>query len=293
MTITSTQAPFASVVFAGGGCRCFWQGGFFAEASSMLGAQPWVFAGVSAGATFAAFLLAKREQVALAAFLHAVARNRRNVYLFDGVMRRGPVFPQYLIHRALIESTFDDDAIATLHARGQVYVLLARPSRRLPLLVSVPLGAVVHELERVARDAVHPVLGHAVGFTPEVVSTRTCQSAAQLADLLLQSSCTPPLTPIMRRAGRPVLDGGFLDDVPVRALPAGAPRPVLVLLTRRYPSLPRVPGLVYAQPSVPLPIDPWDYTNPELVRQTYEQGRRDGARFARETLARSAPGASI
>jgi predicted acylesterase/phospholipase RssA len=285
--------PFGSVVFAGGGCRCFWQGGFFAEASGLLSPQPRVFAGVSAGATFAAFLLAGKEQVALDAFLRAVTSNRRNFYPLNGITRRGPVFPQHVIHRALIEDIFDDDTIATLHERGQVHVLLAHPSRRLPLPISLTLGAAVTALESVARDDLHPALWRTIGFTPEVVSTRTCGSAKQLADLLLQSSCIPPVTPVMRRAGQPVLDGGFVDNVPVRALPADAPQPVLVLLTRQHQRLPEVPGLVYAQPSVPLRIGPWDYTNPELIREAYEQGRRDGARFARDALARSERVASM
>lgn len=279
--------PFGSVVLAGGGCRCFWQGGFLAEASGLWASQPRVFAGVSAGATFAAFILAGREQVALEAFLRAVSGNRRNFYPLNGVTQRGPVFPQHPIHRELIERIFDGPTLATMHERGEVHVLLARPSRRLPLPVSLALGAVASQLETAAADAVHPTLWRHVGFTPEVVSTRTCGSASQLADLLLQSSSTPPLSPVMLRAGGPVLDGGFVDNVPVRALPEDAPRPALVLLTRQHRRLPRTAGLVYTQPSAPLRIDPWDYTSPDLVQQTYDQGRRDGERFVKDALARS------
>jgi predicted acylesterase/phospholipase RssA len=275
--------PFGSVVLAGGGCRCFWQGGFLAEASELWGQQPPVFAGVSAGATFGAFILARREQQAMEAFLRAVGRNRRNVYLLNGVTRRGPVFPQYVIHRELIEDIFDDATLAAMHARGQVHVLLARPSRRLPLSLSMALGVVGIGLTA-AADAVHSSLWRALGFEPEVVSTRTCSSAAQLADLLLQSSSAPPLSPVMRRAGGPVLDGGFVDNVPVLALPADAPRPALVLLTQPRRNKVQTPGFVYAQPSAPLRINPWDYTRPDLVQRTYDQGRRDGARFVKDTV---------
>ena len=42
--------PFEAVVFAGGGCRCFWQAGFWEVAAPALGWQPRVAGAVSAGA---------------------------------------------------------------------------------------------------------------------------------------------------------------------------------------------------------------------------------------------------
>jgi hypothetical protein len=86
---------------------------------------------------------------------------------------------------------------------------------------------------------------------------------------------------VYRRGQRPVLDGGLIDSAPLETIPAPPP-PTLVLLTRRYApeAIPRVPGRVYVQPSEPVPVHKWDYTNPERVRATYDLGRRDGERFA-------------
>ena len=114
---------------------------------------------------------------------------------------------------------------------------------------------------------------------------RECATGEEVADLVLQSSCTPPFTPVYSRSGRPVLDGGLVDHVPVEgALEA---RHALVLLTRRHADeqLPRMPGRTYVQPSEPIPVKKWDYTSPDLIQRTYDLGRRDGERF--EPLERS------
>ena len=104
-------------------------------------------------------------------------------------------------------------------------------------------------------------------------------NTAELAELILHSSCTPPVTPLFRRDGRAVVDGGIVDSVPVDLVSHASSQ--LVLLTRRYPSgrLPRVPGRTYVQPSAELPIAVWDYANPDGLRRTYEQGIRDGRDF--------------
>ena len=39
-------------------------------------------------------------------------------------------------------------------------------------------------------------------------------------------------------------------------------------------------GRVYVQPSAKVPAKAWDYTNVPSLQATYEQGRRDGERFA-------------
>ena len=46
----SLRAGADAVVFAGGGNRCYWQGGFWEAASPLLGLRPGTLVGVSAGA---------------------------------------------------------------------------------------------------------------------------------------------------------------------------------------------------------------------------------------------------
>ncbi len=129
----------------------------------------------------------------------------------------------------------------------------------------------------------HPRLARRLGFAAEYVPVRSCPSPEALADLVLASSCTPPFTPALAHGGRPALDGGIADNVPAAAVDADD-GPTLVLLTRRSPGFPAHPGRVYVQPSVPVPVSAWDYTDPAGIQAAFDLGRRDADRFAHAVL---------
>ncbi|MDX1453560.1 MAG: hypothetical protein R3183_13455, partial [Oleiphilaceae bacterium] len=103
-------------------------------------------------------------------------------------------------------------------------------------------------------------------------------SVPELCDALISSSCTPPFTPLMYRANKPVLDGGMVDNVPIHGV-QDSPGETLVLLSRPYKKLPKVPQRTYVQPSRPVPVSSWDYTNPNGVQATFEQGKQDAESF--------------
>ncbi len=134
------------------------------------------------------------------------------------------------------------------------------------------------------RKTLHPTLGQTLGFHPEFVKAQDCARVEDLVDLILQSSSTPPFTPILRRNGRPVLDGGMVDNVPVSALDT-SPGIVLVMVTRLYPRerIFVVPHgeqkRLYVQPSHKVPISSWDYTSPAQMQHAYDLGRTDGDDF--------------
>jgi predicted acylesterase/phospholipase RssA len=113
---------------------------------------------------------------------------------------------------------------------------------------------------------------------------RECRTPEELANLVLHSSCTPPITPFYDREGDLVFDGGIVDPVPVET--AGSAQRTLVLLTRTFPedALPHRSDLIYVAPSQQIPVAKWDYTSPELVRRTFDLGQRDGERFARGSV---------
>ena len=90
----------------------------------------------------------------------------------------------------------------------------------------------------------------------------------------------------MRRGGRRYLDGGLIDNVPIRALPAparerGAKIVCVISHDLEVPSRPVIDEsgaqVLYLAASRTLPIRVWDYTSPPRARATFEIGRRDGA----------------
>jgi predicted acylesterase/phospholipase RssA len=119
-----------------------------------------------------------------------------------------------------------------------------------------------------------------------VHGNQDARDVADLVDIVLASSCVPPVLPGPPYRGQRVLDGGIIDNVPAH-LADGREGHTLVLLSKRYRRPLPVPGQrVYAQPSEPIRIDKFDYANPDGLQATYELGLHDGRRFAAAQLHR-------
>ena len=270
---------FRSVVFAGGGCRCVWQAGFWRVAATPLGLNRAVIGSVSAGAAMACLVRSGRIDEGLAVFKTRFAQNSRNMYPSRLGTGR-PVFPQYAIYRDGILAAMDEGAMDRLQNAPDIRVLMAKPPAYLSPSPATVVGIFTYLLEKHLRQPMHPTWASALGFRPLVGSVHRCRNAGQLADLVLQSSCTPPFVPIQYRGRQPVLDGGLIDNCPVQTV-VDVEGPMLVLLSRRYPPerFPLKNDRVYLQPSVNPPVGRWDYTNPGALQETFDLGRRDADSF--------------
>lgn len=273
------EAVFDNVVFAGGGNRCWWQAGFWEAVAGPLPLAPSRIAGVSAGAATACMLLAGRTQETLS-YYDAMTRGLRANFQPGNLFRGKRMFPHAEMYRRALLAVLDEAALARLHAGPAILVQVARLPRWLGPRAGTLVGMLAYQAEKKLRRPVHPQLGQRLGFRPEVIPVSRCATPEDLADLILASSCTPPFTPILRLHGGHVLDGGMVDNVPVGALGDASGR-TLVLLSRRYGRLPQHPRRLYVQPSRPVPVKGWDYTNPQGIRAAYELGLRDGAAFLR------------
>ena len=270
---------YSSVVFAGGGSRCLWQVGFWMEVAPALTLAPTTIASVSAGATMACYLFSDRFSRAVEHFKEITSLNERNFYPLN-VFRGKPAFPQYALYRGGILAAIDQTALETLHDGPEIRVLITRPPRWAGPRLATFIGFFCYSLEKKLYSPVHPTFASRIGFKPEVVTVETCKTPEELADLLLQSSCTPPFTPVLYRNNGPVLDGGLIDNVPIRILDKNEEN-ILILLTRQYPAerIPNIPGRTYIQPSQPISVYKWDYTNPQGLEDAYYLGRQDGQKF--------------
>ena len=76
-----------------------------------------------------------------------------------------------------------------------------------------------------------------------------------------------------------VLDGGLVANVPMDTSRRQGGQ-TLVMLTRRFNRLPAVPEHVFVQPSAPIAVSTWDYTNEALLQAAFDLGCRDGKAFA-------------
>ena len=275
---------FEQVVFAGGGNRCWWQAGFWDVVAPAIALKPRLVAGVSAGAATACMLYANDSRWVMDYYREALKDNRKNAYWGNAVKRGAKVFPHARIYRQALTDILGGERFAKLKADApELRIQFARLPRLLGPRAAVALGLVAYNLEKYWKKSLHPTFGRRLGFTPEFVRMQDCETIDDLVSLIIASSCTPPFTPIEHRGGRPTLDGGMVDNVPVDAVGRGAS--TLVLVTRRYPGRPDMfthQGRLYVQPSRKVAIGSWDYTNPAGMQTTYDQGRTDGERFLRD-----------
>jgi predicted acylesterase/phospholipase RssA len=272
-------AYYENVVFAGGGNRCFWQAGFWSVAAPALRLEPARVSAVSAGSAIACALFSGSFDEGFVHYKKALAANASNFHLRN-LLRDQPIFPHGDIYRTTILAGINERTLLRLHRGPEISVLVACPPRWASPGVAVLLGMIAGGIDEWSKEQVHASIGPRIGFAPWFISVRECATPAALADLIIASSCVPPLTPQARRNGISLLDGGGVSNVPTEGL-ADEKGATLVLLTRQFRALPSIPGRTYVQPSQPIPAAAWDYTDETAVQSTFDLGRRDGERFCK------------
>jgi len=273
---------FDAVAFAGGGNRCYWQGGFWEAAAPLLDLKPSLVVGVSAGAWSACYSLLGLGRKVNAMVAEGCSLGRRN-FEWRAWRKEGSPWPVSLMYRNLIEAIIDEAALARLRQGPEILIGLARKPRRLPLALAIPLGIATYQIEKKWRSPVHPRGGRALGFSPEFVRVQDLESPDELSAALMASASVPPFMPVGRIGGMAALDGGLVDNVPTEPLLPVEARGgrTLVILSRLYRAFPEVKGRTYIQPSEPIPIGQFDITNPDGIRRAFELGLKDGEDFAR------------
>ncbi len=274
------QSDIDSVVFSGGGARCFWQAGFWEAVRSAL-PVPTAVSAVSGGAAVAAILFAGGWSRFFEKFLELAGSSERNFRL-GNFLRRRPLFPHPAISRQSFLYAVSASALQALRAGPDFRIVISHPPRLLGARLGAILAVATGQIEKRLTGRLSSRWVRGLGFGSSVVRARECDTPDALVHAVLQSSTAPPIFPVTRHNGNLALDGGLVDNLPLSAV-AECRRP-LVLLSRPVRGLPVGGREVYACPSESVPVSTWDFSSPEKVVETFELGRRDGARF-REGLA--------
>jgi len=267
-----------ALTFAGGGNRAFYQQGLLERWSDWLLPRTAGIASCSAGAFVIVSWLAQRHRESWDFWVKRRAGVTKNIELRN-MLRGVPMAPHGAVFRETSMHVLADGGFDRVKAQPfPIWILAAAFPWYLPAAVAVAAGLTGYQIEKKLFPArIHPTLGRTLGFRPVVIDARTCNTPEELADIILASSATPPITPIGTFRGQRLLDGGLIDNVPAfigDGIP-GATRN-LVFLTRRYPGDPgEIGSRLYLAPSRPVPTRRWDYTRPELIRETIELGASD------------------
>jgi predicted acylesterase/phospholipase RssA len=279
---------FRNAIFAGGGSRCFWQLGFWEGAKGAgLDLQSSVkFAGsTSAGCAMASAAVLDRSQDALTLFKSLTAKNPRNIHWKNiNPFRRGALLPHGHMYRDAMNEFIEPDDLEALK-KTSVHLLMSAYPKWLTGAVGVAAALCIYGVEKTLRkDPLHPKWPARAGFKPLIGRAADCHTPKDYIDMVLAASCVPPVLPDGRFGGCKVLDGGLIENIPVR-LADDQPGETLVLLSRKYErDLPATKGVTWVQPSKPIKIDKFDYANPDGLQEAFELGIVDGRRFGRSCV---------
>ena len=272
---------FDAVVFAGGGNRCYWQGGFYEAVAERIGLSPSVVVGASAGAFAATYSLLELGPATRARVVGACHPALKN---FDiaGWRAGKPLCPVGPMYSELLNQTVDAAALGRLKALTDLQIAIARLPHRLSPVLGASIGIGAYQIEKQMFHPVHPRFGRALGFRPEFIAARGLENPQQFHDALMASSGVPPFMPLTFIRGAPAFDGGLVDNVPIEPIELIEQNGgrTLVLLTRVYKNVPSVKGRTYVQPSQKISIGQFDITNPQGIQDAFELGLHDGHAFA-------------
>lgn len=273
---------FDGIAFAGGGNRCYWQGGFYEAVADRIGLAPRLVVGASAGAYAATYSLLGIGPEVRRSVIGACGPHLKNFDL--AAWRRGePLCPVGPMYDDLLAQTVDAAALARINALTDFRIAVARLPRGLSPALGAAIGIGAYQIEKHLFHPVHPRFGRALGFRGEFVAVRSLSDPQLMRDTLIASGGVPPFMPVTLVGGSPAFDGGLVDNVPIEPLTeieAEGGR-TLVLLTRRYKKIPQIRNRTYVQPSEKINVSQFDITNPDGIRRAFELGRADGEKFAR------------
>lgn len=277
-----TAHHFHTIGFAGGGNRCYWQGGFWKALDGLAPQRPREIVTVSAGSYQACFnVIGMGDDVRAQAFAWAERFRSEFAGKSSWAARPGAHF------RAFLTEIFDRAALAKLKAAPEILIQISHPPAFLPASVAAPAAILLYQAEKALKGGAHSSAGRKLGFSVSWASTHTMSDPAELVEAIMSSSSVPPFLPVGRFGGRVSLDGGLVDNPPLLRLEDAARRgDNSLLLTTRYGRKPaetrwmRVVG-----PSSDLTVDKFTIRDPDGLRAAYELGLKDGEAFARALLA--------
>jgi len=265
------------LTFAGGGNRAFYQLGLLNRWRDRLLPRTAALAACSAGACVAVVLLSGREEATRARW-HELRRGLTKNFDPGRLLRGENPAPHGPIYRELLLEAMREGGLERLRAQPfPVLALSASIPRRLPTAAALVFGLGMYRLERRLHPGrLHGTFARRAGFGPRVHDLRACESAEQVAALVLASSATPPFTPLGRVGGERLVDGGLIDTAPA-FVAEGVPgvRRNLVMLTKPWRDVPSTGRRVYVAPRRPIDVSAWDYTEGRHVERVIAQGEAE------------------
>ena len=181
-----TSLYFDAIAFAGGGNRCYWQGGFWKSFTAAHPQRPRFVVGVSAGAYQAAIALADIGDRARAIVFAACETNNRT--LDWRLLKQGKTpFLVAQMYRDLLEQLFGPAEMEALRRAPPLLVQLSHGTFAPPALAALPAIG-LYQLEKALTGAKHSSAGRYLGLRAHWVSTHDMRDKSHLVDERMATS---------------------------------------------------------------------------------------------------------
>ncbi|QFT61748.1 patatin-like phospholipase family protein [Roseivivax sp. THAF30] len=269
--------PPTQLVFSGGGLRCFWQGGFLEVVCKEHEIAPKRVTGVSGGALSAVGFLSGREHDLydeMCAAFEEQHRNHNADSLFDE--KEGGLTPHQEIYCEVVENAIDAEAERRIADGPQLQILIAHPPASKAPATTGAAMAMAYQTELYIKSSPHFGWAEKMGLTYSLVDANKAAREGKLVHLVCAAATIPPVFKPPQWDDKPVIDGGMADQAP---MPDPDEGDTTILLTRRYRNLRNEDRLTYIAPSEATPADKIDFTDPQKLRLTWEQGEADARRW--------------
>ncbi|HEX7047693.1 MAG TPA: patatin-like phospholipase family protein [Gammaproteobacteria bacterium] len=278
-----------TLVFAGGGNRCWWQAGALQHLLNQGMSLPGQLVGTSAGAAVAASFITKGADTALEACLRLYAGNPK-IFDWSGLRNLELRFAHQHVYPAWINAFLNANTFSLMrHSSSRLTVALTRPARLLGMGGSVAAGTLAYLIDKYLWNSIHPRLPRLMGLRQNFAALNDCADIETAQTLLVAAASAPPIMSARPVGGAHAIDGGYTDNAPIPPQSEKERSGTLVLLTRHYPKLPPLftwLGRTYWQPSRRIPVSTWDCTPRTTVREAYSLGLEDSMRALNTGLFR-------
>ncbi|RVT82215.1 patatin-like phospholipase family protein [Rhodobacteraceae bacterium CCMM004] len=267
--------PFAQIVFSGGGIRCFWHGGWMTTVSERWSFDPARVTGVSGGALSASAWLAGAEERLLDVMSRAFRGEDANVSWHD-INDEDGLTPHQRVYREVVEEVLAPPAQKRIADGPAFQILVGRPADGALTQLHALLSGAAYSAEKVLIARPDSEWAETLGLTGELIDARAAAREGRLVELVCAAATIPPVFRIPDWDGRPVIDGGMVDQAPSPEPDEGR---TLVLLTRDYREIPD-DGRSYVIPSRHVLDGKIDFTDPDKLKAAWELGAADGRAWA-------------
>ena len=281
-----------TLIFSGGGNRCWWQAGFVAELISQGWTLPKDIIGCSAGAAIAASLITETTDKALDACKRLYAGNPGLIRYKRGALKVPVGFAQNEVYPNWLRAFIGKEELAYIKAFGRFRVTASRLDRP-----SFRLTAITRAIFRHLRgkdfialdqsDYAHNIAGLSQVFLEPTLF----QSLDAALKTFEASAAASPFIFARKIAGKLYYDGGYISPIPVLAEEKSernfssdreAASTTLTLLTRHFEKKPTLfshYGKRFIQPSRKIPVSTWGCTADTTVDDAFDLGQTDARHF--------------